>query len=108
MENKIELKNISNPEYMTKLSQKQCNALMKVRISMIPCKTNQKTQYKDNVECRFCKVHQETQKHVLTEFVSNTHRINRPNEELFKDENCESLKEAAEKIIKIVETLEKT
>ena len=36
----------------------------------------------------------------------NPHRINRPYKELFSDANCEKLKEAAEKIIKTVETME--
>ena len=106
MENKTKLQEKGRPEYMTKLSRKQCNALMKVRSSMIPCKMNQKTQYKENAECRFCKVHQETQKHILTECKKNPHRINRPYKELFSDENCEKLKEAAEKIMKTVETME--
>ena len=105
MENKRKRQKIGRPEYMTKLSGKQCNALMKVRSSMTPCKINQKNQYKGNVECRFCYAHQETQKH-LTECVSNPHRINIPYEELFRDENCERLKEAAEKIIKTIETME--
>ena len=106
MENKTKLQEKGRPEYMTKLSRKQCNALMKVRSSMIPCKMNKKTQYKENAECRFCKVHQETQKHILTECKKNPHRINRPYKELFSDENCEKLKEAAEKIMKTVETME--
>ena len=106
MENKTKLQEKGRPEYMTKLSRKQCNALMKVRSSMIPCKMNKKTQYKDNAECRFCKEHQETQKHILTECKKNPHRINRPYKELVSDENCEKLKEAAEKIMKTVETME--
>ena len=35
------------------------------------------------------------------------HRINIPYEELFSDENCERLKEAAEKIIKTIESMER-
>ena len=54
MDNKRKPQQKGRPEYMTKLSRKQCNALMKVRSSMIPCKINHKNQYKDNVECRFC------------------------------------------------------
>ena len=42
MENKTKLQEKGRPEYMTKLSRKQCNALMKVRRIMIPCKTNKK------------------------------------------------------------------
>ena len=38
--NTINLQKTGRPEYMTKLNRKQCNALMKVRSSMIPCKTN--------------------------------------------------------------------
>ena len=106
MDNKRKLQKIGRPEYMTKLSKKQCNALMKVGSSMTPCKIIQKNQYKGNLECRFCYAHQETQKHVITECVSNPHRMNIPYEELFSDENCERLKEAAEKIIKTIETTE--
>ena len=36
------------------------------------------------------------------------HRINRPYDELFKGENYKNLKEVTEKIIKTVETMEKT
>ena len=72
-----------------------------------PFKIKQKTQCKDNLECRFYKVHQESQKHVLKECERNPHIINSPYEELISDENCERLK-AAEKIIITVETLKKT
>ena len=57
---KKKLQKIGRHECIPKLSRKQCNAVMKVRSSMIPWKRNQKTQYKDNAECRFCKLHQET------------------------------------------------
>ena len=108
MENKIKLQESGRPEYMTKLRRKQCNALIKVRSSMIPCKTNQKIQYKDNVKCRFCEVHQETQKHILTECKNNPHKINRPYKELFSDKNCEKLKEAAETSPKRLKQWEKS
>ena len=99
MENKENNKGEQRPKYMEKLSRKQCNAIIRTRSSMLPIKTNLKATFKDDLTCRLCGNQDEDQKHVLTECTKNPEKIEIPYEDLFKDDNWEKLKVAAEKII---------
>ena len=105
MENKGAMCNDKRPKYMTHLSRNQCHAILMTRSSMIPVKANQKARYQGNMSCRFCKAHQEDQKHIMTEWVAIPHKVSIPYEELFRDNNWKTLKEAAENINLIIECL---
>ena len=62
MEMKGEIPN-KRPEYMNKLTRKQCHAIMKARSRMIPCKINQRNRY-SNTTCRLCDNEEESQIHL--------------------------------------------
>ena len=58
------------PEYMNKLTGRQCSAIIKVRSRMLPAKENMKGTYTDTL-CRWCNKEPETQEHPIdqcTEF----------------------------------------
>ena len=69
---------------------------------MIPVKAKQKAKYQGNMSCRFCKAYQEDQKHIMTECMAMPHKVTIQYEELFRDDNWKTLKEASENIILIV------
>ena len=56
----------NRPQYMEKLTRKQCSAIIRTRSRMLATKTNQKNQHKDdNQLCRYCGQQEETQEHLL-------------------------------------------
>ena len=55
------------PEYMEKLTRKQCNAMIQTRASMLPVKNTFKKGSRMDNQCRFCKTHVETQEHIIEE-----------------------------------------
>ena len=57
-ERKINLKIGIRPDYMNKLTRKQCNAVIKTRASMLSVKTNHKKSNGSNLVCKFCSKNQ--------------------------------------------------
>ena len=64
-ERKVDPKIGIRPDYMNKLTRKQCNAIIKTRASMLSVKTNHKKSNGLNLACRFCSETEETQEHIL-------------------------------------------
>ena len=102
---KKEIKVGTRPKYMDKLNRKQCNAILRARASMLMVKENYKKQYENNLLCRFCENHNETQEHILQDCT----KIKRSKEKIIYskifEEDTEPLREIANEIIKIEECL---
>ena len=99
----------TRPEYMNKLNRKQCNAILKTRSRMLPVKENHVGgNYQDN-NCRFCKVSPETQKHIIEEctHIANPRGIAIEYSTIFQNNNVDNLKNQADRIIEIIQELEK-
>ena len=107
MEMKGEIPN-KRPEYMNKLTRKQCHAIMKARSRMIPCKRNQRNRY-SNTTCRLCDNEEESQIH-LTNNCSKVPTSERDSYKRIFAENTETTKEIimATRIMKITDLLEET
>ena len=56
----------TRPHYMETLNRNQCANIFSVRSRMIKTKNNYKSLYID-MQCRWCKQADETQKHLLTQ-----------------------------------------
>ena len=97
----------NRPQYMNKLTRKQCNAIIKTRARMLPTKTNQRSDSQDTT-CRICGNQEETQVHVLKECEARQTRLSTDNqyEDIFKDSDIEKLRKIANDIIDIMKTLE--
>ena len=96
------------PKYMASLKRKQCNAILRVRTRMLQVKANTKSKYKENIMCRFCHRTPETQIHILqlcTE-IPKENQVEKY-EEIFGDQDLQKLGRYADKIISIMELLEK-
>ena len=104
----MEIKVGKRPEYMEKLTRKQCNAIIKTRASMLPVKNNFKKGSKTDNQCRFCKMVKETQEHIIQECPKMTSRrgMSITYNDIFRDD-VEKLREAANVIIAIEETVRK-
>ena len=93
------------PEYMDKLTRKQCNATIKTRSSMLAAKANFKRANETNPACRFCAKEKETQEHVLQHCPKVENRTTTIEyQDIFK-EDTERLKEIAAEIIRIEEEM---
>ncbi len=96
------------PEYMNRLGRKQCSAIIRVRSRMMPTKTNMQGNFTDK-NCRMCKKPiEETQQHILQECEEIgrlTNQVENYND-IFQDGNVDSLRQAANIIIKIREIME--
>ena len=97
----------NRPRYINELTRKQCNIILKTRGYMLPLKENQRNQYQD-ASCRFCKTHQESQKHILEECrgIERKGESNITYVDIFKDDNTKNLAEIANKVIKLMETVD--
>ena len=106
-ERKKEIKVGTRPIYMDKLNRKQCNAILRARLSTLMVKDNYKKQYESNLLCRFCDKYNETQEHILQDCT----KIKRTKEKIIYskifEEDTEPLREIANEIIKIEECLKK-
>ena len=84
------------PQYMNKLNRKQCSAIARARTRMITAKANQKNQYGEHLQCRYCNKEEETQEHIITEC---THLHPKGPKigyrDLFQDQDLEKLRTAA-------------
>ena len=95
------------PEYLEKLNRKECNAIIKTRTSMLPVKMNPKNKFQKNTVCRYCKNSPETQKHITEECKEPpwvNEKIKYKN--IFQNEDVNALKTMANRIIRIVESIE--
>ena len=94
-------------EYMKTLSRNQASIIFKSRTRMLDVKNNYRGKY-PNLVCRGCGKEDETQTHVLDECSTTTEQgiLKVDNTQIFS-EDTEVLKEAARKITKIMENLEK-
>ena len=94
------------PEYMNKLTRKQCHSIIKARSRMIPCKINQRNRYSDTT-CRFCEQEEENQTHLFNNCTKVPVSERESYQRLFIDDN-ENLREIATRIVKIIDLLEET
>ena len=95
------------PEYMDKLTRKQCNAIIKTRSSMLAAKANFKRANETDPVCRFCAKEKETQEHVLQhcpKVENRTTTCTIEYRDIFK-ENTATLKVIATEIIRIEEVM---
>ena len=100
-ERKVDLKIGTRPDYMNKLTRKQCNAIIKTRASMLSVKTNHKKSNGPNLACRFCSETEETQEHILQTCQKVGKRATKLKyEDIFK-EDVDKLKEISEEIIRV-------
>ena len=99
----------TRPEYMNKLSRKQCHAIIMTRGRMLPLKTNRK----DNTQittCRWCGKEDETQRHILKECELNPEKLppDIEYEDIYNDEDIEKLRKIADHISGIINKIEET
>ena len=106
LEGRTEWKPQKRSEYCKKLNRGECSIIFKARTRMIDTKSNYKNKYPD-MTCRACKNEPETQEHVLDNcnaiHIDNTTKV--PTTDIFS-EDIKTLKQAAKKIRKILETLQ--
>ncbi len=107
MERTDEIKPAQRPEYMNKLTRKQCTAILKVRTRMLPVLENRKTAQNSNT-CRWCKTEPETQIHIIDEchairqnFKNHTIKY----EEMFQNHPKEKMTEIANHINDIIDQI---
>ena len=104
-ERKINLKIGIRPDYMNKLTRKQCNAIIKTRASMLSVKTNHKKSNESNLVCRFCSETKETQEHILQTCQKVGKRATKIKYEDVSKEEASKLKEVSEEIIRVEDLL---
>ncbi len=106
---KEEITSGKSPDYMNRLSQNKCSAIVRARNRMIPVKKKQQNQHQ-NMTCRLCKDPNtiEQQEHVIEECKTTTDQI--PHkikyDEIFKEQDTKTMKQIAKTIIKIHEIIE--
>ena len=103
-----EIKPGVRPEYMNKLTRKQCSAIIKIRSRMIPAKENMKGTYKDTT-CRWCKKNRETQEHLVdqcTEFRQKAQIQDLTYQSIYTNQDKERMSNIANQINNILETIE--
>ena len=64
-EKKTDIKVGKRPQYMEKLTRKQCNIILKARAFVLPVKNNFKSGCKKDIQCRYYNTEVETQEHIL-------------------------------------------
>ena len=91
----------NRPQYMEKLTRKQCSVIIRTRAGMLAAKTNQKNQHKDdNHLCRYCGQQEETQEHLLIQCPTLQPTNNNMNYlDVFKDHDLERLRAMATHIM---------
>ena len=84
----------------------EVSVIFKARTRMLDVKDNFRNKYRDDI-CRKCRVEKETQKHVLDECpgIHETDMSRVAKEDIFSDD-VHKLKETAEKIHKIMQTID--
>ena len=94
--------------YMNQLTRKQTSTIFKARSRMLPIKSNYKTAYITNKECRACGTEEETQQHVLQNCQElHVHTSTKViNDDIFNEEPNE-LRTTANKINKTMERFER-
>ena len=98
-------KTLKRNKYINKLNRYEVSSILKAKTRMIRVKANYKGMYNDTL-CRFCKVEEETQDHIL----ENCNNIDRKKynvvtkEEIYNEE-LETVKKVAQKIIQIEQYL---
>ncbi len=98
----------TRPEYMKRLSRKQCSAILKVRTRMIPVKENMKGSVVNN-SCRWCKTKPETQEHIIDECPEFNKQLMNQNityNDMFKNQEISKMTEIAEHAINIITIIE--
>ena len=92
----------TRPKYMEKMYLKDAKNILKYRTRMMSVKCNFKSKY-NNHTCRWCKLEDETQKHILEDCCEFPIERNSINEEDIFDENTQNLR----KISKLLEAINK-
>ena len=106
-EMKKDIKVGKRPQYMEKLTRKQCNAILKARASMLPVKNNFKNGCKKDTQCRYCKTEVETQEHILQKCPEIERKMGNIIYNKIFQEEVEELEKTANFIIKVEEELSK-
>ena len=106
-EMKTDVKVGKRPQYMEKLTRKQCNALLKARASMLPVKNNFKNGCKKDTQCRYCKTEVETQEHILQKCPEVERKVGHIIYNRIFQEEVEELEKTANFIMKVEEELSK-
>ena len=104
---KKDIKVGKRPQYMEKLTRKQCNAILKARASMLPVKNNFKNGCKKDTQCRYCKTEVETQEHILQKCPEIERKVGHIIYNRIFQEEVEELEKTANFIIKVEEELSK-
>ena len=106
IEGKGEWKPNRRQKYMSRLTRMEVSVIFKARTRMLDVKDNFRNKYRDDI-CRKCRVEKETQKHVLDECpgIHETDMSRVAKEDIFSDD-VHKLKETAEKIHKIMQTID--
>ncbi len=98
------------PAYISNLTRTQASTIFKARTRMLDVKNNFRGKYK-STECRLCKAETETQEHILEKctIIHDTKNIPKiKKEELFNNDNTHHLKQTANTIQIIMNTLTNT
>ena len=95
-------------KYMNKLTRINVSMIFQARARMLEIKENYKKKYPDQT-CRRCKLHPETQKHILTECneIHRNEELRINYDEIYEQEDMIKLATTARKIRKIMDCLEK-
>ena len=95
-------------EYIKKLTRTQASIIFRARSRMLEAKANYKGYYKQNLKCRLCGLHEETQDHIL--FECNDNKLEAPNRitkaQIFEEDDLKSLKETSLQIKKVMDCIE--
>ena len=95
-------------EYINNLTRATASILFQARTRMIKIKNNYRNAH-NNIHCRMCKTHQETQEHILEHCptIHNTENLKTPKHELFNT-NTNKMKNTAQNLMKILNLLSET
>ena len=106
MKNRTENYDIMRKPYLNKMNRKQASLIFKARTRMIEVKHNFRNKYVNNMDCRKCFIHEETQDHILNEcpVIHYNDNLKIANGDIFKN-NVKDLRITAEKIEKILKVL---
>ncbi len=108
VDNTQEIKPGTRPDYMNKLTRKQCTAILKVRSRMLPIKSNMKAKFTDS-NCRWCKIATETQQHIMDECPIIKQKVKNQDikhKDTYHNHPTEKMREIANHIISIIDIIE--
>ena len=97
---------MEKPDYIDKLSRKECSSIFNTRARMIKVKGNYKSMHED-MTCRWCKKEDETQVHILKYCPEFKNLTNNTNQEMYYRDDRISARKTAEILQKVIKKIER-